>query len=208
MMRNPTSGRALRSLRTRARILEAAEDRFAQLGFAGTRVEAIARQAGIRRASLFYHFRDKSEIYDEVLRKLFDPLQERMRKLFERGLGEQLIEPAISELFDFLAERPRAARIILREIADAEPRGDPPLLRHAGGILCDVEELLRPLRGAGVDPLRLMLTVIGAAVFFVTTTPLLTPIASRNPGEEVRRHKVELSLLVRRQLGLGLSRDA
>jgi len=39
---------------TTARILEAARDEFAEKGFAGARVDTIARRAGVNKATLYY----------------------------------------------------------------------------------------------------------------------------------------------------------
>jgi AcrR family transcriptional regulator len=45
--------------RTRARILSAARKEFARSGFAGARIEAIARRAGVRKSLIFYYFQNK-----------------------------------------------------------------------------------------------------------------------------------------------------
>jgi len=63
----PRSTQQARSARTRSGILGAAERLFAQRGYQATRLEEIAEQVGIRRASLFYYFKDKRALYDAVL---------------------------------------------------------------------------------------------------------------------------------------------
>jgi len=52
---------------TRRRLLDAGREAFARLGFAGARVEAIAREAGVNKALISYHFRGKRGLYREVL---------------------------------------------------------------------------------------------------------------------------------------------
>jgi AcrR family transcriptional regulator len=47
---------------TRERILEAALDLFAERGYAGTSVADLAKQLGITKAALYYHFASKSDI--------------------------------------------------------------------------------------------------------------------------------------------------
>lgn len=60
--------------RTQARILAAAEKEFAAKGFAGARVDAIARRARINKRMLYHYFGNKQELYREILRrKLLDP---------------------------------------------------------------------------------------------------------------------------------------
>ena len=55
--------------RTRARILSAALKEFAAKGFAGTRVDAIARRAGINKRMLYHYFGDKEGLFRAVLRR-------------------------------------------------------------------------------------------------------------------------------------------
>jgi TetR/AcrR family transcriptional regulator len=55
--------------RTQERILNAAFAEFAGKGFAGARVDAIARQAGINKRMLYHYFGNKSALFREVLRR-------------------------------------------------------------------------------------------------------------------------------------------
>jgi len=53
---------------TRQRLLEAAGEVFAEVGFAKATVRDICRQAGANVAAVNYHFRDKEGLYVEVVR--------------------------------------------------------------------------------------------------------------------------------------------
>ena len=66
----PTSGAAGRNPeRTRERILSAALQEFAANGFAGARVDAIARRAVINKRMLYHYFGNKEHLFREVLRR-------------------------------------------------------------------------------------------------------------------------------------------
>lgn len=67
----PTDGRRRRASRTRQRILEAAARLFAEHGYDGTGVEAIAREAGITVPGLYRHVRSKEELLLAVGRRTF-----------------------------------------------------------------------------------------------------------------------------------------
>jgi AcrR family transcriptional regulator len=54
---------------TQKRILEAALKEFAAQGFAGARVDAIARRARINKRMLYHYFGDKKGLFREVLRR-------------------------------------------------------------------------------------------------------------------------------------------
>src|SRR5215471_12217709 len=55
--------------RTRLRILEAALEEFAAKGFAGARVDAIARNAAINKRMLYHYFGGKEGLFQEVVRR-------------------------------------------------------------------------------------------------------------------------------------------
>src|SRR5208283_2940325 len=81
--------------RTRERILSAALKEFAANGFAGTRVDAIARRAAINKRMLYHYFGDKEGLFRAVLR----------RKIAERQLWAENLsgDPAESLAFWFEA---------------------------------------------------------------------------------------------------------
>ena len=54
---------------TKARLLEAAGEEFAEKGFELARVRAICERAGANLAAINYHFGDKEQLYVEVLRE-------------------------------------------------------------------------------------------------------------------------------------------
>src|SRR4051794_2919179 len=55
--------------RSRERILVAAFKEFAAKGFAGARVDTIARRAAINKRMLYHYFGDKEALFREVLRR-------------------------------------------------------------------------------------------------------------------------------------------
>src|ERR1043166_1045969 len=55
--------------RTQKRILQAAFKEFVAKGFAGARVDRIARRASINKRMLYHYFGDKEALWREVLRR-------------------------------------------------------------------------------------------------------------------------------------------
>ncbi len=67
---SPASRAATRNPeRSRERILRAAFEEFAANGFAGARVDSIARRAAINKRMLYHYFGDKQNLFREVLRR-------------------------------------------------------------------------------------------------------------------------------------------
>ncbi len=54
---------------TREAILDAAEEIFAENGFDGARIDAIAAKSGYNKSLIFHYFGDKLGLYAEVLRR-------------------------------------------------------------------------------------------------------------------------------------------
>ncbi|MGZ4451433.1 MAG: TetR/AcrR family transcriptional regulator [Nocardioides sp.] len=70
----------------RSDILDAAAVLFVENGFAATTTRAIAERAGIRQASLYYHFAGKDEILDELLEASVRPTLEVAARLAAEDL--------------------------------------------------------------------------------------------------------------------------
>jgi len=55
---------------TRRQLLDVAARLFAEQGYAGTGTEEVVRQAGVTRGALYYHFRDKRDLFLAVVEDL------------------------------------------------------------------------------------------------------------------------------------------
>ncbi|WP_374573950.1 TetR/AcrR family transcriptional regulator [Phenylobacterium sp.] len=72
--------------RTRAKILTAARDEFAARGFAGARVESIAKRAGLTKQLIYHYFPSKEALFEETLQAKYQ--RRRTRQDDETGPGE------------------------------------------------------------------------------------------------------------------------
>lgn len=71
---NPPSGRAARAAERRQAIIEAALDEFVARGFTATRLEDVAKRAGVAKGTIYLHFRDKESMFEELIRTALVPL--------------------------------------------------------------------------------------------------------------------------------------
>ena len=74
--------------RTRRRILDAALQEFALRGFAGARVNAIARRADANKRMLYHYFTDKEGLFRAVLRH---KIGERMKRVEAQAADQDLV---------------------------------------------------------------------------------------------------------------------
>lgn len=126
---------------TLARILDAAEERFADEGFRGTSLRDIARDVGIRAPSLYNHFANKEALYAAVLERAFGPMLE-ILEAFLGGGGDE--PPRMAEdMLRVLTERPNRARLLLHEALSGN--------RHMNELL---SAWIQRLFGSGLRAMR------------------------------------------------------
>jgi AcrR family transcriptional regulator len=73
------SNRAERAAERRQAIIEAAMDEFTERGFAATRLDDIAKRAGVAKGTIYLHFKDKESMFEELIRTAIVPLVGRMQ---------------------------------------------------------------------------------------------------------------------------------
>jgi AcrR family transcriptional regulator len=96
---------------TKERILDIAEDLFAQQGFGATSVSEIAAQDGISSPGIYKHFSNKLDIYEQVCQRLFEPLAEATRGMAaDADFAET--RQQIHQVMSLLANKPNTARIV------------------------------------------------------------------------------------------------
>ncbi|MBA2627251.1 MAG: TetR/AcrR family transcriptional regulator, partial [Gemmatimonadales bacterium] len=106
--------------RSRAAILDAAEQLFADRGYEATSLADVGLSAGVSRGTPGYFFGSKVELYRAVIQRCFDAARTavragRARALSRQYTSEEILEGAVSDYFDFLSVRPNFVRLIERE---------------------------------------------------------------------------------------------
>ncbi len=102
-VRKPSQSRAIR---TRARLVAAAEAEFTEHGYAQTTARSIAERAGVATGTFYQYFGDK----DVMLRELADVRQQRIASEAVEVLGSDVRDVAGRELL--IAVRSRMTRIV------------------------------------------------------------------------------------------------
>lgn len=72
------AGRAERTADRRQAIIEAAFDTFIEQGFAATRLDDVAKRAGVAKGTIYLHFKDKQALFEELVRSAIVPLASRL----------------------------------------------------------------------------------------------------------------------------------
>ena len=74
----PASNRAERAAERREAIIAAAMDEFVTQGFAATRLDDVAKRAGVAKGTIYLHFKDKEALFEELIRTAIVPLVNRL----------------------------------------------------------------------------------------------------------------------------------
>jgi TetR/AcrR family transcriptional regulator len=176
-------GRPRNAEATRTAILQAAEDCFAQEGFAGARVDAIAAAAGYNKSLIFQYFIDKLGLYQEVVRRMkarlnggiaevMQPFADDAGAALDPGHVRDLIEVGIRWTFDYYLSNPNIVRILAWEAASG--------WRAFNAIEEEQEQrestVLRRAQEAGIvrhglDPILALLTAAGMPLQFLSSLP-------------------------------------
>ena len=106
--------------RTAQRILDVAEELFAERGFDGTTLRDIAVGVPLQPPSLYNHFETKEEIYEAVLARAFDPLLGRLKHVAAEGAALPTDAVIASAMLTMLSERRAVPKLLYRELLSGE----------------------------------------------------------------------------------------
>jgi AcrR family transcriptional regulator len=111
-------GRAEKAAARREAILAAALDEFGAQGFAATRLDDVARRAGVAKGTIYLHFRDKEALFQELVRSVLSPLVGMLEAIAEvdaplRALAERFVDVFVTEIYG--TRRKDVIRLIITE---------------------------------------------------------------------------------------------
>ncbi|MBN1570649.1 MAG: TetR/AcrR family transcriptional regulator [Acidobacteria bacterium] len=102
-------------------ILKAAMELFARKGYAGSSIREICRLAGVTKPVLYYHFRGKEHLYQELMLDIFNQSRKNLLRLFEyRGSLRDRLVLYVSSEFRNCTRDPNSVRLLFRMMFSPE----------------------------------------------------------------------------------------
>ena len=194
------------------RILDAATEAFGREGYAGAKVEAIARRAGVNKAGLYYHVGPKEKLYEAVILRLFSQvagtLEQAAAPEASPGQGLAALTAALADLFSRL---PMLPRIMAMEMASGAATLPATALIEFRRIFAVTRGILARGQAAGLlvptEPVFVHLTLVGALIVYSLSEPLRLRFAEagRGMGMRLDRPLADMAAFLAQVVGRGLS---
>ena len=179
-------------LSTRDAIFAAAARLFSSRGFDGVSMDDTARDAGVNKAMIYYHFADKLALYRAIVSDGLQAMGDTAGAIAASAATPHYKLDAFIEAFVRMTElRPWMPAMMLREIAEGAPRLDPGTMQHMRGVIGSFVAILKEGQALGtfrnLHPVLAYESVIG---------PIIINAARERVAAQPDRQQQDFPLLV------------
>jgi TetR/AcrR family transcriptional regulator len=203
----PRQPRQRDSAATRELLLSTAISEFAEKGFAGARVDEIAKRAGVNKQLLYHHFGNKDDLYRVALERVYSEIRQKEQALDLGNLSPvEAMRTLVGYSFDYLVEHPEFIKLVSDENAQGAPHAASS--EQLAEMHWPLVELLRETldRGAAervfrndMDPINVYISIAGISYFYFSNNPTLsaifgTRLNTRKAIADRRKHVIEFAL--------------
>ena len=181
---------------SRELVLDAARRLIVAHGYAGWSMRELANECGLAKATIYYHFADKQDIYLSAHEREIMIIRDRIDAATKTpGNAVEGLRAVIRTFYDLQAERHVVILVALRELSGADAQFRALLQRYRHELLAPISNLLA--RGVRenlfrpVDDEMAMVTIFGMMHSFVTHRLLYGDEA---PANVLVNHTLQLLL--------------
>ena len=108
---------------TRQRLLDIAEQLFAERGFYGVSIAAIASEVGVSKQGLLHYFNSKEKLYGTVLQRISDDFQDQQIRAQQASTTPlECLKQFYAGLAEPTETNTRRTRLLMRELLDNNAR--------------------------------------------------------------------------------------
>lgn len=166
---------------TETKIVQAATEIFLEKGKDGARMQEIADKANINKAMLHYYFRSKDKLYETVFKeKVFKFLDELFTSVPETDDIKTVLKQFTANYIDLISTHPELVRFILWEIRQGGQYMGEALKnisdKHGFAKFPFLDKVQNAIQSGAIrplDPMHLIISVIGICVYPFIAQPLL-----------------------------------
>lgn len=164
-------------------ILKVARKQFIQRGFAATRMQEIADEAGINKAMLHYYFRSKEKLYQEIIGLALDATIPKFAAAMEQeGQLMERVEHVVDIYISTLIEQPDIPIFIMHELSQKRERFVEELKRRARyfpAVQSFMVHMMAEMKAGKIreiSPIHLFLNIMGMTVFPFIAKPVFCTV--------------------------------
>ena len=189
---------------TAQRILDAAEDLFAEKGYSATSLGDVADRVGIRSPSLYNHFRNKEALYVAVLERLTDRFSGPLTALQSQPITHERIYAWLETIVRLHHDHPNLARLLQHAALSGGPQTEMLIERLFSPMFAGpAEGEASPSFGALGPELQPLAAIAlnNLVMSYITMAPMYRDLLGEDPlGSGAREKQLELILTLARRV--------
>lgn len=169
---------------TEQQILNAARKIFAIKGYHGTKMEDIAREANVNKASLHYYYRSKDKLFDLIFNEVLTSVSNNLIPLLDDDIDfKTKINRIITTYIDIFIEHPYIPDFIIHELSSNPERHELLLKNHKLlskyylRFLVEIRKELKSSNLSSISAFELILNIISLCVFPFIGKPIIIRIS-------------------------------
>ncbi len=156
-------------------ILKIASREFAKYGYNGVSMDTIAKKAGISKAAIYYHFKSKSSLFEEVVmpkvQKLIDEIYS-----FENEDPKEELKHYINSYAKIFRRYPCFAAVLAHEFVDGGRDLSDEIIKNLSKVFKKLLNVLQKGQKKNIfqieNPFSIQLMIVSSLVMHQTTKPL------------------------------------
>lgn len=171
-------------------ILDVASKYFSHDGYDSTSLESIAVECGITKPAIYYHFKDKSRLYETILLEKLSDLAILIEESTQGSDPIINLQNYINVFGNYIIDRPSFSGIFAREIANGATSMPQSCIVELSKTLDILSSILADGEQRGIfeceNPFMIQMMVVTTLTSYVTTKPLRERVAKVSHIEEKR----------------------
>jgi len=172
---------------TPERILDAAEDLFAQKGFSATSLGDVADKVGIRSPSLYNHFKNKEALYQAVLERLLTNFAGPLEELTRAEVTQERVFEWLEIIVRLHHANPNLARLLQHAALSGGPHTNELIDRLFRPMFTPASDIggedIPVLGDSGLQPWAVM-AFNNLVMSYVTMAPMYRDLLGQDPFSE------------------------
>ncbi|MBN1471912.1 MAG: TetR/AcrR family transcriptional regulator [Syntrophaceae bacterium] len=166
-----------KSDKTTERILAAARTVFAEKGYSGAHIDAIADRAGVNKATIYYQIGDKDTLYAHVIHQVLGNTAQNIAQVVASAQNpEEKLKAYIAFIADTVDKNPELPSIMMREVASGGVTMPRVVMEDIASVLAILACILDEGKKRGVFietvPFLIHMMIMGTILFYKKASPI------------------------------------